>query len=75
MHSTQDPEMRAVALENAEENFGYRFDERVDDFVIDRQNANEASFSRYVDDPDFQSVLVEFVREEAYRRIRGGEAA
>ncbi|MEZ0492540.1 type I restriction endonuclease subunit R [Kineococcus sp. TBRC 1896] len=75
VQSTLDPEMRAVAMENSEENFGYRFDKRVDDFVIDRQNANEALFTKYFDDPAFQTVLVEFMRKEAYRRIRGGEAA
>lgn len=39
------------------------------------QNANEALFTKYFDDPAFQSVLVGFMRKEAYRCIRGGEAA
>lgn len=75
VQSASDPEMRAVAMENSEENFGYRFDKRVDDFVIERQEANEQLFHRYFDDAGFQEVLVDFMRKEAYRRIRGGEAA
>jgi type I restriction enzyme R subunit len=66
----EDHEMRASALVNTEQNFGYTFDRRFEGMVIDRHDANGEMLRKFLDQPEFASMFTTWARGEAYRQIR-----
>jgi type I restriction enzyme R subunit len=74
--AVEDPEIRASAIANSEQNFGYTFDKRFEGLVIDRHDANGEMLRRFLDQPEFASLFTTWARGEAYRQIRddGGAA-
>ena len=71
-----DPEIRASALANTEQNFAYTFDRRFEGLVIDRHDANGEMLRRFLDQPDFADLFTAWARGETFRQIRedGGAA-
>jgi type I restriction enzyme R subunit len=65
-----DPEIRASALANSEQNFGYTFDRRFEGLVIDRHDANGEMLRRFLDQPEFASLFTTWARGETFRQIR-----
>lgn len=71
-----NPELQQFARSNSEENYGYVFDDKFTDVVIDRQEANGELFNIFFGKPEFQQALTDWARREVYRRIQeGGDAA
>ncbi|MDT7539368.1 MAG: type restriction enzyme subunit [Actinomycetota bacterium] len=68
--TVDDPEIRASALANSEENFGYTFDKRFEGLVIDRHDANGEMLRRFLDQPEFANLFTAWARGEAFRQIR-----
>jgi len=65
-----DHEVRASALANTEENFGYTFDKRFEGLVIDRHDANGEMLRRFLDQPEFATIFPTWARGETFRQIR-----
>jgi len=65
-----DPVIRASALANTEENFGYTFDKRFEGLVIDRHDANGEMLRRFLDQPEFATIFTTWARGETFRNIR-----
>jgi len=65
-----DPQIRASALANTEENFGYTFDKRFEGLVIDRHDANGEMLRRFLDQPEFATTFTTWARGETFRQIR-----
>lgn len=68
--TVEDPEIRASALANTEQNFGYTFDKRFEGLVIDRHDANGEMLRRFLDQPEFASLFTTWARGETFRQIR-----
>lgn len=64
-----DPHIRASALANSEQNFGFTFDRRFEGLVIDRHDANGEMLRRFLDQPDFANLFTTWARGETFRQI------
>ena len=73
--ATDDEDLRVAAQANTLENYGYVFDPRFKELMLDRHEANAELIRRFLDDPDVNEVFTAWARRESYRRIRGGEQA
>jgi len=58
-----------VAAGKTEENFGYVFDDRFVDVLIDAQSANDDLLRMFFDKPEFKETLTAWARREVYRKI------
>jgi type I restriction enzyme, R subunit len=67
--ASQNADLREVAAGNTEENFGYVFDRRFADVLIDRQTANDDLFRMFFDKPEFKEALTAWARREVYNKI------
>lgn len=67
-----DPELVEVAKGNSEENFGFVFDPKFGDVIIDRQTANDELFRMFFDKPEFREVLTAWARRKVYEAIQDG---
>jgi type I restriction enzyme R subunit len=67
--ASQDADLREVAAGNTEENFGYVFDDRFVDVLIDRQSANDDLLRMFFDKPEFKEALTAWARREVYKKI------
>ncbi len=67
--AAQDQDLREVAGANTEENFGYVFDQRFANVLIDRQAANDDLFRAFFDKPEFKDALTVWARREVYKKI------
>jgi len=68
--ASQDHDLREVAANNTEENFGYVFDQRFTDVLIDRHAANDDLVRMFFDKPEFKEALTAWARREVYRKIQ-----
>lgn len=76
--SAERADLREVAADNTEEQFGYVFDREFENVIIDRQEANDDLFRMFFDKPDFKKALTAWARREVYKKIRdsiGGDTA
>jgi type I restriction enzyme R subunit len=73
--TVEDPEIRASALANTEQNFGYTFDRRFEGLVIDRHDANGEMLRRFLDQPEFAGLFTAWARSETFRQIRDDAGA
>jgi type I restriction enzyme R subunit len=73
--TVEDPEIRASALANTEQNFGYTFDRRFEGLVIDRHDANGEMLRRFLDQPEFANLFTAWARSETFRQIRDDAGA
>jgi Type I site-specific restriction-modification system, R (restriction) subunit and related helicases len=67
--AAKDADLREVAAGNTEENFGYVFDDRFVDVLIDRQSANDDLLRMFFDKPEFKEALTAWARREVYKKI------
>jgi len=63
-------DLREVAAANTEENFGYVFDPKFADVLIDRHTANDDLFRMFFDKPEFKEALTTWARREVYQKIQ-----
>ena len=73
--ATGDEDLRAAAKANSLENYGYVFDPRFEELMLDRHEANGELIRRFLDSPDVSEVFTSWARRESYRRIRAEEAS
>lgn len=66
----ENPVIREQALANDEANFAYGFDPQYEGVLLDRHEMNSDLLQRFLKDPAFRSMLTDWARGEAYRRIR-----
>ena len=67
-----DPELIEVAKANTEDNFGFVFDPKFGDVIIDRQAANDELFRMFFDKPEFRELLTGWARSQVYNAIQDG---
>jgi type I restriction enzyme, R subunit len=67
--ASQDADLRELAAGNTEEYFGYVFDDRFVDVLIDRQSANDDLLRMCFDKPEFKETLTAWARREVDRKI------
>jgi type I restriction enzyme R subunit len=70
----QSPELQKQAQANEIDNFRFGFEQKFEAAVIDRQGANEELFKKIMDDPEFGSLIKEFLLTKVYGRLAGGDA-
>jgi type I restriction enzyme R subunit len=68
--ATEDPDLKAQAKANTEENFAYGFAERFTDIVIDRRNDNEALFAKLMGDDAFADLVRGWAMTQVYEKLR-----
>jgi type I restriction enzyme R subunit len=68
--AVEDEELREAATANTEENFGFVFRRALEGLFIDRMEQNEELFAKYMNDPDFQKIVSEYIRKQVYEQIR-----
>ncbi|TEU12005.1 MAG: type I restriction endonuclease subunit R [Anaerolineales bacterium] len=64
-----DSELRQVALANTMENFGYVFLRALEGLFIDRMEQNEDITARFLNEPEFQTVVGQSLLQEVYEQI------
>jgi len=69
-----DPNLRQAAEANTIANFGYVFKRALEGLFIDRMEQNEDIFNRFMNDPEFQQVVEETLRNQVYEEIRENAA-
>lgn len=65
-----EPQVRAAAFANDEENFGHVFDEVFEDKLYERIENDTKAVQLYADDPEFNSELRSIARRYAYESLR-----
>ncbi len=65
-----DSKLREVAKANTLENFGYVFVKALEGLFIDRMDQNGEVVAKYMDEPDFQSIVTKHLTKEVYEKIR-----
>jgi len=70
-----DSELRQVARANSMENFGFVFLRALEGLFIDRMEQNEEITARFLNDGEFQRVVVQSMLQQVYEQIRAQEKA
>jgi type I restriction enzyme R subunit len=70
-----DPELVTTAQANSLEHFRYVFTRALERLFIDRMEQNEEFFARFMNDSDFQGVLIGLLMPQVYGEIRRGQEA
>ncbi|GGP86827.1 type I restriction endonuclease subunit R [Saccharothrix coeruleofusca] len=65
-----DPQVRAAAFANDEENFGHVFDDVFEDKLYERIENDTKAVQMFADDPQFNSELKSIARRYAYESLR-----
>ncbi|ONI88838.1 restriction endonuclease subunit R [Saccharothrix sp. ALI-22-I] len=65
-----EPQVRAAAFANDEENFGHVFDEVFEDKLYERIENDTKAVQLFADDPQFNSELKSIARRYAYESLR-----
>ena len=68
-----NPTLRAIALNNDEDNFRRALEKHADDAIIERHEANAALFNAFFEKPGFRDAFIRFLAQ-AYPEIREEEA-
>jgi type I restriction enzyme R subunit len=72
-HLRADDDVRVVALNNDFQQFKVFLEPRVEDKIVDRQQANDTLFQAYFDKPEFRDLMVDWLTKTLYDGIRGDE--
>ena len=70
-----DENLRKAATVNSGDKFELLFRNVLERLFADRMDQNEDIFVRFMNDLPFQNTVTTLMADEAYRRLRGGEAA
>ncbi|MGX7828717.1 hypothetical protein ACTG9Q_26835 [Actinokineospora sp. 24-640] len=65
-----EPQVRAAAFANDEENFDHVFDEVFEDKLYERIENDTKAVQMFADDPQFNSELKSIARRYAYESLR-----
>jgi type I restriction enzyme R subunit len=68
--TVEDDQLGTQARVNTLANWSYVFKRKFDDIVVDRRDANEELFHRFIDDPEFADAITQWVMRQAYERFR-----
>jgi type I restriction enzyme R subunit len=73
--AAQSEELQQAAQANPADKFALPFKRLVETLFMERMDQNEAIFARYMNDPEFQRVVSDWLMTEVYRRLGGSEMA
>jgi len=75
-HLVADEDARAAATNNDMDQYRIWVEPKIEEIIIDRHDSNESLFQAFFDKPDFRDLLVKYLVENSYKRIRDehGEA-
>ena len=68
--AVRDQQVRDAAVVNTMDNFGFIFMKKIDDLFLDRLDMNGSFTERFMNDPEFKSVVSAFMLKQVYERIR-----
>lgn len=74
-HMEQQDDVRAVALGNDFEQFRVWLAPKIQDAIIDRQDANADLFQAFFNKPEFEKAMTQWLTEALYGEIRGKGAS
>lgn len=66
-----DENLQQAARVNPEDKFSLVFNNLLETLFIERMDQNEEIFARYMNDGQFQKVVVSWLASEVYRKLRG----
>jgi type I restriction enzyme R subunit len=66
-----DENLQQAAMVNPEDKFALVFNNLLETLFIERMDQNEEIFARYMNDGQFQKVVVSWLASEVYRKLRG----
>jgi len=66
-----DENLQQAAMVNPEDKFTLVFNNLLETLFIERMDQNEEIFARYMNDGQFQKVVVSWLASEVYRKLRG----
>lgn len=66
-----DESLQQAAMVNPEDKFALVFNNLLETLFIERMDQNEEIFARYMNDGQFQKVVVSWLASEVYRKLRG----
>lgn len=62
----EDEKLQRSAQANTKSNFAYAFDDKLTELFIERMDQNQELFGKYMDNPEFQELVTDLLREEVY---------
>ncbi len=65
-----DSELQEKAKANTLENFGFPFNEKLEELFIDRVDQNAVITARFLDEPAFRQAVSQYLLKEVYQKIR-----
>ncbi len=68
--AVRDQQVRDAAAVNTMDNFGFIFMKKIDELFLDRLDMNGSFTERFMNDPEFKSVVSAFMLKQVYERIR-----
>lgn len=68
-----DGNLQQAAMVNPEDKFALVFNNLLETLFIERMDQNEEIFARYMNDGQFQKVVVSWLASEVYRKLRGDQ--
>ena len=72
-HVGQDKDIKVVALNNDIQQFGVFLEPKLEGMIIDRQEANEDLLKAFFDQPEFRTLVVNWMTQNLYRKINADE--
>ena len=75
-HLVADEDAQAAAKNNDMDQYRIWVEPKIEEIIIDRHDSNESLFQAFFDKPDFRELLVKYLVENSYKKIRDehGEA-
>ncbi len=65
-----DETVRDAGAENTLENFGYVFDKKLEELVLNRMDRNSGQAFKFLDNPDVREFITQLLRGQVYERLR-----
>lgn len=64
------PWTSAKKEENTRENFGYVFDRKLEELVLNRMDRNSAQGVKFLDNPELRAFITRLLRDQVYDRVQ-----
>ena len=71
--AARSEELQQAAQVNSADKFSLLFHRFLESLFVERMDQNEAIFARYMNDPDFQKIVAQWLTSEVYQRLRTDE--